>query len=87
MIQFRSSVAAAVAATLISVPAAAGVTIAVTQRPPGPAACHVQRVAGKQAAVVSPSGDAGWYWLPGAAGYRLFVCTDGVLVPVSGYGK
>lgn len=52
-----------------------------------PASCHVHATAGRQAATTVSSGDAGWYWVPRVHAYQTFVCTDGVLVHVTGYGN
>jgi hypothetical protein len=49
--------------------------------------CAVRAVPGRQLATVVVPGDAGNYWLPGARGYAEYVCTDGTLVHVAGYGN
>jgi len=54
---------------------------------PVSANCAVQFVPLHQDATVLANGDAGWLWLPGANSLKEFVCTDGTLIHVTGYGN
>jgi hypothetical protein len=52
-----------------------------------PQSCKVAATAGRQLATTVQPGDAGWYWIPQARAYLEFVCTDGTLVHIAGYGN
>jgi hypothetical protein len=52
-----------------------------------PQSCKVPGTAGRQLATTVQPGDAGWYWIPQAKAYLEFVCTDGTLVHIAGYGN